>query len=187
MFIFFANCLIFIFLFDETSSKSTEIQHPNPPQFWHQLMQKSGICDEQIKQMASEMDKSDSFIEKLSKEENYKPPRQSPKQPAFEIDLPEIVKNMATIWSEMSRPNNGGENYKEIVQKIVNLWQSAKQNDDFKKYFGNKSEGKNRRRKRWVAPTTHDNGSLIVGLIVGGVLIVVSVAIIVAIICCKKM
>uniref|UniRef100_A0A914H5T0 Uncharacterized protein n=1 Tax=Globodera rostochiensis TaxID=31243 RepID=A0A914H5T0_GLORO len=123
--------------------------------------------------MADEMDKSDSFFEKLSKEENYKPPRQSPKQPAFElkhpgkqslffklfkldnfyelvkgqvmkIELPEIVKSLATILSEMRRAKNCGENAKEIV----NLWQSVKQNDEFKKYFGNKSEGKNRRLKR---------------------------------------
>uniref|UniRef100_A0A914H4G4 Brinker DNA-binding domain-containing protein n=1 Tax=Globodera rostochiensis TaxID=31243 RepID=A0A914H4G4_GLORO len=190
----FANCLILAFLFVVASSKSTQIQHPNPTQFWHQLMKENGIRDEQIKQMAVEMDKSDSFIEKLSKEENYKPPRQSPKQPAFElkhpgkqslfltllkldnfyelvkdqkelaklvqdlaktfiniksvlvnngqieittildktenavnflakqnkiddekakkIELPEIVKRMSTIWSEMSRINNG-ENAKE--------------------------------------------------------------------------
>uniref|UniRef100_A0A914H6C0 Uncharacterized protein n=1 Tax=Globodera rostochiensis TaxID=31243 RepID=A0A914H6C0_GLORO len=233
----FAICLILIFLFDATSSKSTEIRHPNSPKFWHQLMQETGISNKQIEQMASEMDKSDPFIEKLSNEENYKPPRQSPKQPAFElkqpgkqslfltllkldnfyelvkgqgevaklvqdlaktfinikssliangqieintildktenamnflaeqneidyekagkstgtqIELPVIVKRMATIWSEMSRAKNVGENAKEIV----NLWQSVKQNDEFKKYFGNKSEGKNRRRKR-VTPVYH--------------------------------
>uniref|UniRef100_A0A914H834 Uncharacterized protein n=1 Tax=Globodera rostochiensis TaxID=31243 RepID=A0A914H834_GLORO len=85
----FANCLILIFLFVATFSKSTQIQHPNPPQFWHQLMKENGICDEQIKQMADEMDKSDPFFEKLSKEENYiKPPRPSPKHPACELKHP---------------------------------------------------------------------------------------------------
>uniref|UniRef100_A0A183CF28 Uncharacterized protein n=1 Tax=Globodera pallida TaxID=36090 RepID=A0A183CF28_GLOPA len=55
-----------IFLFGETSSNS---QHQNPSNFWHDLTKENGIWDEQ---MVVEMDKSDSFIEKLSKEENYK-------------------------------------------------------------------------------------------------------------------
>uniref|UniRef100_A0A914H5P6 Uncharacterized protein n=1 Tax=Globodera rostochiensis TaxID=31243 RepID=A0A914H5P6_GLORO len=260
----FANCLILAFLFGVASSKSTKIQHQNSPKFWHQLMKENGICEKQVKQMADEMDKINPLIEKLSKEENYEPPRLSSKQSAFEktnsnkfnqnstpnqlkhqekqslflnlfkldnfyelirrqekvaklvqdlaktfinikssmikieittildktenamnflaeqngivhekakkIDLREIVKKMATIWSEMSRAKNGGENAKEIV----NLWQSVKQNDDFKKYFGNKSEGKKRRRKRWVAPIHHSSGNPILDLIVGLVLIVIA-------------
>uniref|UniRef100_A0A183CBQ6 DUF148 domain-containing protein n=1 Tax=Globodera pallida TaxID=36090 RepID=A0A183CBQ6_GLOPA len=62
----FANCLILVFLFVATSSKSTDIQHQNHPNFWHKLMKENGIRDEQIKQMANEMDKIDPFIEKLS-------------------------------------------------------------------------------------------------------------------------
>uniref|UniRef100_A0A914H4I0 Death domain-containing protein n=1 Tax=Globodera rostochiensis TaxID=31243 RepID=A0A914H4I0_GLORO len=209
-----------IVLFDATSSKSTEIRHPNSPKFWHQLMQETGISNKQIEQMASEMDKSDSFIEKLSNEENYKPPRQSPKQPAFELKhpgkqslfltllkldnfyelvgrqekiaklvqdlaktfinikkLPEIVQSLATIWSEMRRINNG-ENANEIVQQIVYLWQSVKQNDEFNEYFGNKSEGKNRRTKRRILHG-HSGHGLVYYLISAGIIVVLSILVLI--------
>uniref|UniRef100_A0A914H5R2 Uncharacterized protein n=1 Tax=Globodera rostochiensis TaxID=31243 RepID=A0A914H5R2_GLORO len=173
-----------IFLFDETSSYSIQ----NPSNFWQNLMQKYGIWD---KQMAVEMDESDSFIEKLSMKEPLSPNEfpglffnlfklgnfyelvNAGKSTAVQIELPEIVQSLATIWSEMSRINNG-ENAKEIVQKIVYLWQLVKQNDKFNEYFGNKSEGKNRRGKRRnrIIFVSSDSGSIMVSLLIIAVLIV---------------
>uniref|UniRef100_A0A914H6G0 Uncharacterized protein n=1 Tax=Globodera rostochiensis TaxID=31243 RepID=A0A914H6G0_GLORO len=123
----FAICLILIFLFDETFSKSTEIQHQNSQQFWHNFMQENGIWDEQIKQMADEMDESDTFIEKLSNEENYPP--QSSEHPALE-------KTYSYKFNHNSTPNELKHPGKQSINKMT-------QKD--------KNEGKNRRSKRLAA------------------------------------
>uniref|UniRef100_A0A183BPV8 Uncharacterized protein n=1 Tax=Globodera pallida TaxID=36090 RepID=A0A183BPV8_GLOPA len=262
----FLICAIVQFLLAKgvQSNSSDQLQDQKTLGFWPDLLKQNGISDDQLKQMARDMDEDEPFIEELSDEANYKPPPPSPAHPTFEksysmrfnspsvalgvndqnkiqklegqpgsfanvyrslklrnffslhllmingtierkivdnidkeiktmakkkgisirkiekfnskMELREIVKNVAIVWSETARNKNsagdGEENSagegKENAQKIVELWQLIRKNEEFTNYLNeNESEkAKNQNQKRRAKRTDPGTAAVIILVIV---------------------
>uniref|UniRef100_A0A914HSV9 Uncharacterized protein n=1 Tax=Globodera rostochiensis TaxID=31243 RepID=A0A914HSV9_GLORO len=229
---------------DVQSNSSEQLQDQEAPD-WRYLLQQNGILDDQLTEMARDMDEDEPFIDELSDKANYKPPPPSPAHPTFEktysrrfispsvefgvddqnktqklegqsgslanvyrkiakfvqklaktfvmlkhllmkkgtigseivakinkaikimakergislekiekfnskMELREIVKNAAVVWSETARNKHYVGNGKENTQKMVELWQLIRKNEEFINYLNKNQlkEAKNQSQKR---------------------------------------
>uniref|UniRef100_A0A914I0G9 Transmembrane protein n=1 Tax=Globodera rostochiensis TaxID=31243 RepID=A0A914I0G9_GLORO len=98
------------------------------------------------------VDKIDNSIKSMAKQRKISVGKIEKFNPKME--LREIVKNAAIVWSETARNKNYASKGQENVQKIVELWQIIQKNAEFSNYFDEneskktKNQSQKRRAKR---------------------------------------
>ncbi|KAL3115722.1 hypothetical protein niasHT_017854 [Heterodera trifolii] len=92
--------------------------------------------------------KIDKTIKEMYKEKGIKMPKSDQK-----MELKEIVKKMGAIILK-NKNNANGEEEKQNLGEIVELWHLTKENDQFKEYMKKENDKANNRRKKRLDPAS---------------------------------